>query len=161
MRDHILGVGLLLQRISILYTLLCTSCRRHICPSACLRLSLTGWYCQNEASWDHKILSDTLGILLLDIKDSARNSKGFTPSEFVKRKSGRENIGDFWRIRHRIYMRNDAKYGQGGYWSATNRKSHTRFRLGSKSTNGNDLERPLLTIHAFSDAKPTTKFERC
>jgi len=109
-----------------------------------VRLSVTRWHWvkTTQARSTKSSPTDSPRTPVFGIKNSSRNSKGFTPSEGVKWEWGRK-IRNFQPISHRI-----SETVQDGAKSllTTKRKSHTPFRLVSKSTTLDDREWPIHTL---------------
>ena len=133
-------------------------CSHHwnVRPSVCLslRLSVTGWYCAKKTQGRITKLSSFgyIKTLLLGVKGSVRNSKGFTPSEGIKYKWGGK-VCDFWPI-SRCISETVQDRTKVAIDSLTDRKPHTRLRLVPKSTTLADLERPLPLLRTlFQNAR--------
>jgi len=87
-------------------------------------------------------LRDSLRILVFGMK---RNSKGFTPARALN-ESGLGKIRNFQPITRRISETVQDRTKVTVKVLMTIRKLHTPFRLGSKSTTLDDLERPIRTL---------------
>jgi len=85
--------------------------------------------------------TDSPRTLILAIKTSSRNLKGFTPSEGIKWEWGRKNSQ--FSANKSPYLRNGAR---SKLLLMANRKSHMPFRLVPKSTTLDDLEQSICTV---------------
>ena len=134
----------------------CLSVCLSVRPSVCHTLALR----QNDASYKITKSSptDSPRTLAFGIKNSSRNSKGFTPNEGVKWEWGRKNSQFFSQYLAVSQKRCEIR---PKLLLMTNRKSHTPFWLVPKSTTLDDLERPIRTQLQKSCVvrSPPQKFE--
>jgi len=109
-------------------------------------LSVTRWHCvkTTQARITKSSSMDRSRILVLALKSSSRNSKGFTPSEGVKWDSGKKN-SQMSANKSIAVSQKRCKIGTK-LLLMTSRKSHTPFGLVPKSTTLDDLERPIRTL---------------
>ena len=115
-----------------------------VCLSVCL--SLTRWHYVKTTKARITKSSPTVSprTLVLAIKSSSRNTKGFTPSEGVKWQWSEKNSQ--FSANKSPYLRNCMCKIRPKLLLKTNRKSHTPFGLVSKSTISDDLERLICTL---------------
>jgi len=116
-----------LQGVSI--TLLCISydpdVRPSVRPSICLSVTLTRWHCvkTTQARITKSSPTDSPRTLVFGIKNSSRNSKGYTPSMALNER-GVGKIRNFQPITRSI---SETVQDRTNLLLMTNRKSHTPF----------------------------------
>ena len=124
-------------------------------PPICL--SVTRWHCvkTTQARITKTSPTDSPSTIVLPIKSSSRNSKGFTPmNEGFKWEWGRK-IHNFQPISRRI---SETVQDRTNVTINDYRKPHTPFPLVTKSTTLHDLEQPIRTLlQKVGLSEPTTK----